>query len=418
MYLVCSSGISVSVVASLLADGEEVIYLPAVKEFGLLNTVKEMMDSGTYALGATVFVFSGIWPYTKVFMMLFCWLAPVSRLKPSKRFFLLNFLDFAGKWSLVDSFVMVLFMVAFGFELPAAGTPILEDIFAAAEGTGEFRIYVEPGLGFYMFLIATISSFVLGHLMTYAHRYAYKVGECGRHEEYGVGRESRRRLYEVLRPADRLKGKIFAHGPWISLGVSIALVMVGTFMDTFAFTFEGIAGFVLGEEGAVRPFSVMKLGLSVPDSNPWPNSIGIRSVQVCFMLFVIFIVLVYLALMIVLWTAPLTNKVQRRLFVAVQVMNAWSGLDVFVLSILASVLQIRQFALSIVGDKCDALNSLVEKTAIAPMIPGYPPVVCFDLHSDLREGFFLLAAAAVIADVTGAVVLSRCEAALCSAAEA
>ena len=46
---------------------------------------------------------------------------------------------------------------------------------------------------------------------------------------------------------------------------------------------------------------------------------------------------------------------------ACEVLYAWSALDVFVVSLIVSVLQIRQFAAFIIGDKCDAINPLLEQ---------------------------------------------------------
>ena len=71
--------------------------------------------------------------------------------------------------------------------------------------------------------------------------------------------------------------------------------------------------------------------------------------------------LTYPALLIILWSVPLSNKTQRHLFVAAQVMNAWSALDVFEVSIMAGVLEIERFAQIIVGTKCDGLETLLRE---------------------------------------------------------
>ena len=56
-----------------------------------------------------------------------------------------------------------------------------------------------------------------------------------------------------------------------------------------------------------------------------------------------------------LGTAP------RKLRTVAEILYAWSALDVFVLSLIISILQIRQFAAFIIGDKCDAINPLLEQ---------------------------------------------------------
>jgi hypothetical protein len=92
-------------------------------------------------------------------------------------------------------------------------------------------------------------------------------------------------------------------------------------------------------------------------------------------------------------------------------MNAWCGLDVFCISILACILQIRQFALFIVGDKCDALDALIARVpSIASQIPD--KVTCFDVEATLRPGFYLLLLSVIVSTVTGYIVLGRCSVAL------
>jgi len=161
----------------------------------------------------------------------------------------------------------------------------------------------------------------------------------------------------------------------------------------------------------VRPFSVVSLASEVPSASPHPHSIDLVFIQLIFCLFSMAMVIVYHVMLMVLWGAPLTNRVQRHGLVAAQVMNAWSALDVFIVSIMAGVLEIRQFALFIIGDKCDGLDALLEKLPpVASRVPG--KLTCFDVESELREGFFILLMAVIISSVTGHVVLSRCAAAL------
>ena len=43
-------------------------------------------------------------------------------------------------------------------------------------------------------------------------------------------------------------------------------------------------------------------------------------------------------------------------FVIMEVSSAWNSLDVFIVSVIAALVEIRQFASFIVGDKCNFLN--------------------------------------------------------------
>ena len=74
-----------------------------------------MWEAKVYPLAILVLVFSGIWPYIKLLTLLFCWCINESKLSPRVRERLLIILDILGKWSLLDSYVLIMMTVAFRF---------------------------------------------------------------------------------------------------------------------------------------------------------------------------------------------------------------------------------------------------------------------------------------------------------------
>merc|ERR1740138_1074761 len=97
-----------------------------------------------------------------------------------------------------------------------------------------------------------------------------------------------------------------------------------------------------------------------------------------------------------------------------QVMNAWSGLDVFVVSILACVLEISQFADFIISD-----TGLQAVNPYLPFIFAFFPswnqqlqenggATVFTLTTQLKPGFWLLAVAAILSTSIGQVTLNKC----------
>jgi hypothetical protein len=69
----------------------------------------------------------------------------------------------------------------------------------------------------------------------------------------------------------------------------------------------------------------------------------------------------FLLASLILWLVPLNLSKQRSLFVFSEILNSWSSLDVFCVSIVAAMLQIQQFASFIVGDSCDGINEILKK---------------------------------------------------------
>jgi hypothetical protein len=386
---------------SLKADGQDIISLPSVKDFSLLGTVKDMWTAEVYGLALLIVVFSGIWPYTKLTAMLMCWLAPPRRISVRNRQRVLNCLDALGKWSLVDCFVMVLMMVAFEFNISVqdnAGEAAAK-MFAELGANASLRVYVQPLLSFHLFLVATLLSLILGHIMTGCHRHAVEVGEYPQAPCSHV----KRRVCDVLRENG---SRAWRFGPPAALVASLLLTCVGLNTDTFQFTFEGLSGLALGPEGAKRPFSIVSLAMAVPSSNPDPDSLDVRWIQWAFVLFAIVMTFVYPIVLIVLWLVPCSERHQRNLVVAIQVLDAWSALDVFMVSIVAGVFEIRRFALFMIGDKCDGLDALLSQTRISQLVPG--PMTCFDVTSELKGGFWILFTAVVLSTAVGRAVSMKC----------
>ena len=58
---------------------------------------------------------------------------------------------------------------------------------------------------------------------------------------------------------------------------------------------------------------------------------------------------------------PLRLTLFRKLVVVAEVANAWNAIDVFVVSVVAALFEIQQFAEFIIGDSCDEINALLEK---------------------------------------------------------
>jgi len=302
-------------------------------------------------------------------------------------------------------------------ECGTAPSPTFQEVCKSA-GVGDalFKLYVLPTMGFHTFLIATLMSLVNGLAMSCCHRYAHRIGEFGPGEDYerieGLG--NKRRLCNVLKD----NGKFTAVGVTAGLLISMLLAVVGVFMTTFEFVFEGIAGLALGPEASVRAYSLFGLGVELPAASINPNSFGIHWIQFFFIVFSGVTVLVFLGLLLVLWNVPLTVKGQRMFLVIAQVMNAWSGLDVFVVAILACCLEISQFANFILSDVgLDAVNPYMP--LIFSFFPNWNQMLqenggatIFTLTTQLKPGFFLLAAAAILSTGIGQFTLNKCSTAL------
>lgn len=380
----------------------QLVRLPPLFQFSSVNSVRDMIHARVYALAAIVAFFSGGWPYCKLLLMLFCWLTPPCYMSALSRERLLMALDALGKWSLIDSFMMCLFMVAFRLHLQ---TP--DESTIPPSSFDAIDVVVVPQAGMFTFMGATVSSLLAGHLMLALHRQAMGVsredtGKDGSVPEAVVGASNGR---------SRLCSSV--HKRWGALVLVVlitcaAQVAVGVFSETFRFEFEGLSGWLLDPD-ASRGFSAVSLARDISATSTTPNGIEVRALQAMFLLFVVVVVFAHLVLLSFLWLAKLTELSQRRLFYAAEVLNSWAALDVFVVTVIASVLQIEQFSRFMIGGRCDAIDAIV-KEYLDEEVKGVD--TCFDVRSVLEPGSWLLVMAAVTWLVVSQVVMRTCENAL------
>jgi hypothetical protein len=359
--------------------------------FGLTSTVREMWQANVKTLAVLVALFSGVWPYLKLLALLLCWMSPTSGgFSVRKRGSLLMAVDAFGKWSLVDFFVMVLMMCAFYLDLPIPVDPE-----PGSHGTPNVKasvnVIVQPNEGFYCFLVATIVSLVVGHVILAMHRYVVATEKkliSGRDtarnndtlcpllshkypisQSLTVGRED---LFLVTitvkgEKAPRIYAQLTALGKAVALLVlvsSVGFVALGLTRDTMIFRVKGLTGYLLGDAANVR-YSMVSVGrrMAYKQADPW----GMAFLQVSYFVFGLATPVALIGLVAVLWLCPLPRRLARKLRVATEITSAWAALDVFCVSIAAALLEIGQFAAFAVGSKCRDINYILANGFDAPL---------------------------------------------------
>ena len=338
-----STGASVDLHASFM---ESHVHAPALFSFSLGNTIREMYYAGIYPLLFLVVAFSGIWPYAKLAMMMFLWVnSPKSPRHREQRLLLL---DSLSKFSLVDTYVLVVMIVAFRYHLQFATTPASVDV------------YVLPMFGFYGFLLATCLSLVIGHAMVYCHRQSQvsDISKCST-SEAEVSIFDHAFQVEVGKPKMKLT-KGVQIGILATYSVTFLLLVIGFAKHSFAFEIGGIAGLALGEV-RMKTYSLLSLGASLLQSVPSGYGFGAFVLQVAFYFYAVLTPLGCLTLLATLFRRRLDLDVQRKVLVATEIANAWSAVEVFLLSIVAALFQISTFASFIIGDRCDLINQFLQE---------------------------------------------------------
>jgi len=175
----------------------------------------------------------------------------------------------------------------------------------------------------------------------------------------------------------------------VLLGLSLVLIILGSALKTFSFDFVGLVGWVLPMLGIDphREYSVLTLNEEVPGSAMEPNSFTIRFTQIVFIMTAFVVPFLHVLAMIVLFFVPFPRKVQHYLRYTCEILSAWACSDVFIISIIAAVLEIQQFAGFMVGDKCDFLVPYIEEY-LKDFIGEYSS--CFEVVATLESGCYVL----------------------------
>ena len=154
-----SIGATVDVDAHIAGDH---VRIDRFVEFSLGNSLKDMYNANAMVLFYFVGSFSGLWPYTKLLLLSYCWFAPVGCLGTTRRGSLLAMLDYAGTWSLIDLYVLVMCMLGFHLDIvsPTSLSFVPKDFYVV-------RAMVTPVWGLYAFMIGVISSLVINYAILY-----------------------------------------------------------------------------------------------------------------------------------------------------------------------------------------------------------------------------------------------------------
>jgi hypothetical protein len=127
-----------------------------------------------------------------------------------------------------------------------------------------------------------------------------------------------------------------------------------------------------------------------------PNPAGVFFLQAVYLIFALAMPLVQCIFLFALWIIPMRLRDQKIVFDFTEMVASWAALDVFIISIIASCVEIDQFAQFLVGDRCDPIEKLVKEK-------------CFGINTEFLPGCWIDVAAATLLLFTGQIVSRICE---------
>jgi hypothetical protein len=377
--------------------GEE-IKIEKFYEFTLSQSIKQALDSASYPLAFLIGVLSGVWPYIKVQLMLFAWLCPPKYFGKIERGKLLNILDMLGKWSQVDLYILVLIMVAFNLriETPPGMNGVFDIGFFIA------KVQLNPKWGLYGFTIAVFGAIACNQIIVWYNR------KCIR--EIRALTEQRRKTVDASyrpEPTER-KAALFAHH-WETedgknfmkygvCGVVFVTLLIltcfgffiwGSLAKSLELDYQGIGGEGLawahGQGAKNEALSIVSM-INLISNQGSDNFYGIKFIQASVYMSTLVTPLVFVTVLMVLWSWRLTVTTQERLLWYAEILKDWSCLDVFVVAYVVTLLEVENLA-AFIGWEASYICSLIGEVEhdgermscfglrAHPMYPGIPAIV-------------------------------------------
>jgi hypothetical protein len=407
-----SVGASVNVFLTSSGQSAKEVKLPSLFAFSLGNTIRQMYQARIYPLLFLVLVFSGVWPYLKLVLLLLGWMVSIPKRVTFQRKQLLLALDALGKFSLVDTYVLVLMMVAFRYHLQLTEKMAVD-------------VFVTPSYGFYGFLIATCASLVAGHAMIFFHRRdelnappsSLLENPSAVEEHCEAVMQHAFYVHNISNDGTRLikrkKLRWWVRVLFFVTGIAtIILLKVGVTRKSFVFEFGGLAGMALDDDKRRMSYSLVSLGAALPSSVPTDYGAGIRWLQLAYYFYALVTPFACLTLVLVLWAFPLSLHHQLWVVTIAEITNAWSAIEVFVLSVVAALLEISTFCSFIIGNKCDWINEFVSKYLDKALANHHDDHTCYSVQAHVQWDCWYLIVGAILNSLLVSTILRFAHAAL------
>eukprot|EP00934_Nitzschia_sp_Nitz4_P006129 Nitzschia sp. Nitz4//scaffold1_size375055//84702//86183//NITZ4_000233-RA/size375055-augustus-gene-0.663-mRNA-1//1//CDS//3329540916//6119//frame0 len=312
----------------------------------IFNSVSKLWGNGSYPLAILIAITSVAWPYVKLLLTFYAWMAPYK--VPRRRELFIEIIDALDKWSFVDIMVLVEIVVAFRTDANLA------------PGV-DLAIVIEAKWGFYGFVVASIMSLISTHVMLHYHRklhYAHIHAQehaCVEAQSDTAGKDAPVSFKEKGGLSNRFMVLAF-----LGVVISVASYLVGCFVSIYR-VYESRA------TGSIpKDYSIVSVGSAFPESQRNPQAAGIIFVQVMWFLLGVAMPVLCSVLFGVLYFVPLNKVWTERIFFFGEMSFAWSCAEVLLISTVVSVAQMPTFGDGLIQANCTACYEV--DTEILPQL--------------------------------------------------
>jgi len=362
--------------------------------YSVVYSISELWHNGMEPLAVVLFLFSGVLPYTKLFMMMLSWGAPTRWISTKWRGRMLLVTDQIGKFSLVDIFVV---------QYISGCMFTVIDLSTDSAGLGPLSVVLRTPQeeGFVYFTLATVGSLICGHICLYYHE-----EDPLTKLEHAVTTDKElpsrflNEPHSVAEIDEMLTGKKKTYvGPVLIIMGTLALF--GFCLPAFTVALESPVG-ILSE----TRYSLLSFTYMLPHLDKYSSSFAARFSQLTYLLFALIFLQVHMCILLMVWFAKVKPKMLSTSNMLAHSLFAWSATDVALMSMVLTLLEMSNANLVPLDSMLDPTLSSIYK-AVTGM--DHVPNKGVALNVVIGPGVWILMFAVVLHAWIGRVVMSVLE---------
>lgn len=388
--------------------GEEEFTVEGFFEFSMAKSGLEMWQAGAKALAVMIALFSGVWPYTKLLVTLFIWVAPTKWISSKRRGKVLHWMDVLGKWSMVDVFVLLMTLASFRISIKSPELSFLPDNLYSVQ------MLVVPLWGLYANMLAQLVAQVSSHVIIFYHRKTVKAAanlqqidlNLSPLSDTGAKEKLCAHSFKLDYAASTKRAIIHKAVSWILLAVLLSfiiLVVLGCSLPSFSIEVLGLLGLAVESgnrfEEAKEYYSVFELASMAMDQaryiNEAPDYIGLGTLASLLVITVFIVPMAQAVSLLAQWFAPMTRKHRSMNTTFNEIMSAWQYMEVYVLSIIIAAWQLGDVSEFMLNAYCDSLKDTFASLAYFGVLE-LDDAQCFRVDATVETASWLLVAASLI----------------------
>ena len=375
-------------------------------------SVLEMWEAKAYGLAMMLALVSGVWPYSKLLVTLFLWFSPPRWVSSKRRGSILQWLEFFGKWSIID--VFVLFMTLASFQV-SVNSPYFGFL---PQGLYSINLMVVPLWGLYANMLAQLVSQVLSHFIIHYHRKSVSAATKSQEIESQsnppsndgcipekLGSHSFILDYEASNKRATVRAGVdsMLMGAFFVLGV---LIICGCSLPSFSIETFGLVGLAIesgnGGDEAKMYYSAFDLATTMMEQGRYLDTAsGLGGLGTLASLLVITVFIVPLAQVVSLlaeWFAPMTAKQRLKNEIVNEILSSWQYMDVYVLSIVITAWQIGDVSEFLLNVYCGSLQETFSSLSYFGILDN-EDAQCFRVDATVKAASWILVAAIMVLGV-------------------